>query len=236
MVFTSLLPSSLQFTHILVSNLIFINRYSLRPAIQLMKLASTGLRSLSSDYQLAVQLSKTFSNKKIDFESPRLGVGVDQMENNNERENPIVFSIVFSLPMNWTLYFELLMSISFIIISTYNIVLRNFLACDWAFFICADYPWPTSVGFGISYKVESSTLLQINRWGPINLSYKLISHPYIFILVNYFLKFTSTKSYLIFITDNVINIFNNCLSPIYAPPAATYSHNGSYFINKKIVV
>lgn len=79
-------------------------------------------------------------------------------------------------------------------------------------------------------------MIKINWFGLISLKFRLTYYQYIFIFVNYFIKFTCAKIYLIYITDNIINIYDNHLLPIFNQSEATYIENKSYFINKKVMI
>ena len=70
--------------------------------------------------------------------------------------------------------------------------------------------------------------------GPILLACFITGHQYILILMDYFSQFVWAKLYETHTADDVIDIFENYLTPIFGHPAAGYSDNGSHFVNEKI--
>lgn len=70
--------------------------------------------------------------------------------------------------------------------------------------------------------------------GPISPACAITGHQYILILVDYFSRFTWAKSYLTHTAEDVIDMYDNHLSPIFGQPGAAYSDNGSHFVNEKV--
>ena len=70
--------------------------------------------------------------------------------------------------------------------------------------------------------------------GPICPACAITGHQYILILVDYFSRFTWAKLYLNHTADDVIDMYENILSPIFGQPEAGYSDNGSHFVNEKV--
>lgn len=69
--------------------------------------------------------------------------------------------------------------------------------------------------------------------GSISHLCSIIGHQYIRILIGYFSRFMWAKSYETYTADDVLDMFENYLTPIFGHPAAAYSDNGSHFVNEK---
>lgn len=72
--------------------------------------------------------------------------------------------------------------------------------------------------------------------GPISPACAITGHQYILILVDYFSRFTWAKSYLTHTAEDIIDMYDNHLSPIFGQLGEAYSDNSLHFVNKKVMV
>lgn len=81
---------------------------------------------------------------------------------------------------------------------------------------------------------EPMQMIGMDWLGPISPACSITGHQYILIPVDYFSRFTLAKSYLTHTADDVIDIYESHLSPVFGQPKAAYSDNGSHFVNEKV--
>lgn len=74
-------------------------------------------------------------------------------------------------------------------------------------------------------------IFEMDWVGSITFAYLIIGVVYILLMVNYFIRFIWAKSYIKYMADEVINIYENHISPIFSYNKAIYLDNGSHFIN-----
>lgn len=70
--------------------------------------------------------------------------------------------------------------------------------------------------------------------GPISPACSVTGCAYILILVDYFSRFMWAKAYLKHSSGEVIDMFENHVSPVFGHPMAAYSDNGSHFVNDRV--
>ena len=70
--------------------------------------------------------------------------------------------------------------------------------------------------------------------GPISPHYTITGAIYVLVYVNYFTRFVWAKAYARASGDEVIDIFENYLTPIFGWPEGIYSDNGLYFVNEQV--
>lgn len=81
---------------------------------------------------------------------------------------------------------------------------------------------------------EPMQMIEMDWLDLISLACAITGHQYIFILIDYFSRFTWAKSYLTHTADDIIDMYNNHLSLVFGQLVATYSDNSSHFVNEKI--
>lgn len=81
---------------------------------------------------------------------------------------------------------------------------------------------------------EPMAMIGMDWLGPISPACSKTGHQYILILIDYFSRFMWAKLYETHMADDVLDMFENHLTPIFGHPAAAYSDNGSQFVNEKV--
>ena len=77
-------------------------------------------------------------------------------------------------------------------------------------------------------------MLGMDWVGPITPACSITGVMYVLLVVDYFTRFVWAKGYLKHTADEVIDIYENHISPIFGHSEAVYSDNGSYFVNQKV--
>ena len=77
-------------------------------------------------------------------------------------------------------------------------------------------------------------MIDMDWLSPISPPCLITGHQYIFILIDYFSRFILVKSYATHTADDVLDMYENHLKPVFGHPAAAYSDNRSHFVNEKV--
>ena len=77
-------------------------------------------------------------------------------------------------------------------------------------------------------------MLGMDWVGPITPRYSLTGAAYILLVINYFSRFAWAKAYVHHTLVEVVDIWENHISPIFGWPTGIYSDNGSHFVNELV--
>lgn len=77
-------------------------------------------------------------------------------------------------------------------------------------------------------------MLGMDWVGPITPACSVTGVVNVLLVVDYFTRFIWAEGYLKHTADEVIDIYENHISPIFGHSEAVYSDNGSHFVNQKV--